>query len=209
MNLRDEIRQKIADSSYSNIAIEMGYSNMGIPKACKRIRYVIQGENLGLDTCAYDWKFSNSEFVIRLCEVLGIDAKKCKKEVARISTELSTEKARYKSWIFVNTNFIRKSEPIFALAALESSRRIQIPKEIGVLPFEHQIPHVKAIIRRHYSESGGEIDMWGTIGRYEFFFAEHQAILFHFDGSVVIQGHQFEAPYAKILLKGKELFNAM
>jgi len=49
----------------------------------------------------------------------------------------------------------------FVLAAMEGTRRIRVSIEISTLPLEEQIPSLKQIINDHYSESEGEIPLWG------------------------------------------------
>lgn len=119
---------------------------------------------------------------------------------------MTEDKCGFKPFIFIETDFIRKNQPIFALTIMESTRRIQIPKEIYRLPLESQIPLVKRIIRKHVSDAGGEIPMWGAISCYKYFYTKHESIIFDVDTAVVTQADDISPPHAKVLLCGKELF---
>ena len=99
------------------------------------------------------------------------------------------ELAKYKdSYIFVNTNFKRKSEPIFALAFCESQRNIAIDKNVLIFKSEHEIFRIISdTIQQHYNQSNGKIGIWGNIVNY---------VYHHSDGETYIfdtSGHQIES----------------
>ncbi len=122
---------------------------------------------------------------------------------------MTKNKFGFKPFIFVETDFQRKNEPIFALAAMESTRRIQIQNEIRVLPLDQQIPLVNQIICNHFLNCGGELPMWGEISGYRYFYTKDQSIVMDVNGSVIAQGSDIPPPTANVKLKGKELFKAM
>jgi len=63
-------------------------------------------------------------------------------------------------YIFVNTNFKRKNEPIFALAFMESGRRISIPKEQFAFKSDDEIFElVSKIVKKHYKENEGKLQL--------------------------------------------------
>lgn len=76
---------------------------------------------------------------------------------------------QYGSYIFVNTNFKRKNEPIFALASLESKRRISITNvdEITSKNKDEMFQILGNIIKNHYKQNSGALSVWGNIVNYQ------------------------------------------
>lgn len=76
---------------------------------------------------------------------------------------------QYGSYIFVNTNFKRKNEPIFALASLESTRRISITNvdEITSKNKDEMFQILGNIIKNHYKQNSGVLSVWGNIVNYQ------------------------------------------
>jgi len=118
------------------------------------------------------------------------------------------DKFGFKPFIFIETGFIRNSQPIFALALMESTRRIQIPKEIYRLPLDFQIPRIEKIIKKHYLDCNGKLPLWGKVKYYKYFYAEDvtAAVVFNAGVSVKMLGGGISPPPAKVLLNGKRLF---
>lgn len=115
----------------------------------------------------------------------------------------------FQPFIFVDTNFRRKNEPVFALAAMESSRRIRIPKEISALSLDQQIPHVTAIIRNHFNDCDGELPLWGAVFCYKYFYDEHSSLIFSTKGAVTAMEDGSDVPCARVTIEGKSLFNSI
>jgi hypothetical protein len=181
--------------------IESSLGNLKIRQSLNThaITIEIKNSNLwGLDTKQIEMNKNLIHFVDS-GEVVGI-------KVFSEAIIMTEDNFRYKPWIFVDTKFKRKNQPIFSLAATEYFRRIQLPKEILNLPIESQIPGVKQIIRNHFSDTGGEIPMWGKIHYYKFFYAKDQSITFGLNGGVIAQGSDIPPPQAKLLVNGKRLF---
>ena len=184
--------------------IESSLGNLKIRQSLitHAITIEIKNSNLwGLDTKQIEMNKNLIHFVDS-GEVVGI-------KVFSEAIIMTEDKFRYKPWVFVETKFKRKNQPTFSLAATEYLRRIQLPKEILNLPVESQIPDVKQIIRNHFSDTGGEIPMWGKIHYYKFFYAKDQSITFGFNGDVIAQGEDFEPPYAHVSVRGKDLFTGI
>src|SRR5690606_4282345 len=81
-------------------------------------------------------------------------------------------------YIFVDTDFRRTSQPLFALAACESMRRLKLGDGFWRLPLVEQLASVRQCIREHGVASGGKVGPWGSVQRYLFYFAEGDAIVF-------------------------------
>ena len=113
------------------------------------------------------------EFLDYLFEVL---------ELSEIDYEVFCEecrdmKRRYDAlgqpYIFVDTNFSRKGEPIFALAMLESKRRIKIDKvQYLERSVSENLIYVANSVRLHYKENTGTLALWGKIRAYLYYDGE-------------------------------------
>lgn len=116
----------------------------------------------------YDLVFNAKDFLINLCDVLKIDKSFVNEEIQKVEN-LYTEQERFKnSYIFVNTNFKRKSEPIVALALCERFRRISLYKNEKLLfkSKDEILKIVSNIIYNHYVNNKDGLVLWGKIENY-------------------------------------------
>lgn len=107
--------------------------------------------------------------MIKLCKALEIDDTQIQKELDNY-TNLKIEIEKFKdAYIFVNTNFKRKSEPIFALAFLESKRRISLYKnEKYLFKSRNEILNIISNeIIKDYVFNNGKLFIWGDIVNYQ------------------------------------------
>lgn len=81
----------------------------------------------------------------------------------------NTQKQSITNYIFVNTNFKRKSEPIFALALLEPKRRISLSKIEGLLDKSTNeiLNDISNLVKNHYIEYKDGLYIWGKIASYQ------------------------------------------
>jgi len=85
--------------------------------------------------------------------------------------------------IFVNTNFRRKNEPIFALAMCEGRRNL--PVDIESLLFksdEESLKIVGQFIKKHYIKSNGDLGIWGKIVNYAYHHKDSKSYVFDTNG---------------------------
>jgi len=205
MNLAQELILRTSNSSLKDIARAMGYSSRNLAQAAERIHKVITDDKLGLGEGGYDFKYTNTEFVLKLCEVLGLDADGCSRQVGAIVAELEEYRNRYHPWLFVDTNFKRTSQPIFALAFMEVRRRMDLSKDLVILPMNKQVEQVGRLIRQHYQKSGGKLDLWGPIQHYKYFYDTDQSITFDTQGVVVDTGEGGAPPGATLSIDGADV----
>jgi hypothetical protein len=104
--------------------------------------------------------------LLALSKVAGLDMEKSRRRIEAIQQYLSDEEQAFKPFIWVDTHFKRTSQPIFALAACESHRRLQFPKGFWRLPLEEQLSQAQALARQHMAETEGTLVMWGKIRAY-------------------------------------------
>jgi hypothetical protein len=101
--------------------------------------------------------------------------------------EIRAELQKFKdSYIFVNTNFKRKSEPIFALAFCEVKRNIGLDKISLIYKTDEEIFHIiSEIIKEHYIDSDGNIGIWGDIVNYVYHHSDGEAYVFDTEGTII------------------------
>jgi len=96
---------------------------------------------------------------------------------------LQREKNTFKSYLYIETNFKRKNEPLFVLASLESRRYIPVDDIQGVL-LNDQLKYIQKLIRSHHAEQT-VLYLWGEISQYVYFYGEKTIIIFSTSGEVV------------------------
>ena len=91
-----------------------------------------------------------------------------------------------KCYIFVNTNFKRKNEPIFALAFMENRRHLSVPKEKFTFKNDDEIfALVSQIVQRHYEETKGELPLWEKIDNYFYHHKDGKVYTFDRSGTMI------------------------
>jgi len=73
------------------------------------------------------------------------------------------------SYIFINTNFRRKSQPIFALAFCEGQRNIALDKNNLIFKSDKEVFQIISdTIKNHYISTNGKIGIWGNVVNYAY-----------------------------------------
>ena len=133
-------------------------------------------------------------------------------QVPRVKTKdelaLEVEQNRFKNtYLFIDTNFKRKSEPIFALAFMEHKRRISY-KSIGELYFKSDnkiLEIVSKFIKEDYFTCDGTIKLWGGIVSYNWHHVDGNIYVFNKNGSFKISTRNIVESKATLSIKGKEI----
>jgi hypothetical protein len=129
-------------------------------------------------------------------------------QVPRVKTQdglaLETEQNRFKnSYLFIDTNFKRKSEPIFALAFMEHKRRIKY-SDIGNLYFksdEEILEMVSKFVKEDYFTCNGTIKLWGDIVSYNWHHIDGNIYIFDINGSYKLNSNNHNESKATLKLK--------
>jgi hypothetical protein len=193
MNIQNALKNKLQFSSKEQIAQKLEYSSTA--KGIQAIDAFLDSKNLyvWLHSGYYDFKYTAEGFLKKLCLILDIPYDELSIELQQLSIEVQQLSSNY---IFVNTNFKRTTEPIFALAFLESKRRLKVPtKDLEV---------VSKIVRQHYIENNGVLNIWGKIKNYVFHSA-NKTYIFDTDGNLVESDDDISESKATLTLKGKRL----
>ena len=165
----EDIKEKIKLQNKTLLTKELGYSNL--TKFEKTLNKFLQFENLyqWFEKGHYDLVNTAEDFFIKLSKALKIDENTINNEIKNI-TLYKHEVEKFKdSYIFVNTNFKRKNEPIFALALCENQRRISLYKIENLLfkTMDEIFEILSKEIKKHYLQNKGTLKIWGKINSYQ------------------------------------------
>jgi hypothetical protein len=161
----EDIKEKIKLQNKTLLAKELGYSNL--TKFEITLNKFFQFSTLyeWFQCGHYDLLNTAQDFFIKLSKALKIDENTINNEIKNI-TLYKHEVEKFKdSYIFVNTNFKKKNEPIFALALCENQRRISLYKKENLLfKSTDEILEILSIeIKKHYLQNSDNLGIWGKI----------------------------------------------
>lgn len=169
------LSQKLDGKNLTQLAKAIGYQNPN--KFLEHLTvHVLNQPFLGLDHPHYDFRYSTSELILKLAEALDIPSKVVDSALYEVNIGIKLYN-QHTPYLYVKTDFSIKQStfPIFALAALESRRRISVAFE----DFQNDKNAMKEIlsksIKSHYSEHNGHLEFWGNIIGYHYH---------HSDGSI-------------------------
>ena len=101
-------------------------------------------------------------------------------------------------YVFVDTDFVRSGEKIFAIAALQKYRFINLPDDLLAETIDVQVDAIAQMVRFHFKESKGNLRLFGDIKRYQFFYAEDRSVVLSCDGEVLSKGEAVQPARASL-----------
>jgi hypothetical protein len=185
-NFRADLIVQVNESEWSREAIlkKMGYHKPSATNL-ERLQKVLNSPTLGLDVGGYDLRYQSHEFVHELCRALELPLDECDANIARIKRQAEDDRAAFKPYLWVDTDFKRKDQRVFVLAFLESRRYLGLPRWILRLTPEQQLVQAQELVQEHMRETEGELLIWGTIKRYWFFYAPNRSYWLAPDGEII------------------------
>ena len=161
----EHIKEKTKLQNKTLLAKDLGYSNL-IKFETTLNKFLEFSTLYEWFQCGhYDLVNTAGDFFIKLSKALKIDENTINNEIKNI-TLYKHEVEKFKdSYIFVNTNFKRKNEPIFTLALCENQRRISLYKKENLLfKSTDEILEILSIeIKKHYLQNSDNLGIWGKI----------------------------------------------
>ena len=173
------IKKRVQSSSLKQITKELEYNST--LKAEKIIHKFLSSKDLysWLHSGYYDFKYTPELFLRKICKIFQLNYKNIEDELHKQKLYYNEVKRVKNNFIFVNTNFKRKNEPIFALACLEHRRRVHLHvKNVVFKNIEQILQIVAKQVRQHYKETQGKLNIWGEIVNYVYY---HENEIFTFD----------------------------
>ncbi|HFS85500.1 MAG TPA: hypothetical protein ENK72_02660 [Epsilonproteobacteria bacterium] len=136
-----------------------------------------------LKTGNFDIKYGSEAFLRALVRTLGLPAVIAEDEILEAQKRLEVIEGMKQPYIFIDTHFKRKGEPVFMLAMLEGRRNIVIDKELLVYKSKKEIlEEIGKVIRDHYFSSNGNLQVWGDIDLYVYHHIDGSKYVFNSDG---------------------------
>ncbi len=165
----EDIAKKKQGLNLKNLSSKMGYKNERNFR--KTLDKFLNSKSIlkWLKNGNYDYVYSAKDFFVRLAKELDFtddEILKTIKYYERYKKEADSFKGSY---VFVNTNFKRISEPIHVLALAEQHRRFSLSEDEN-LYFKRKEEILKIIseyIKEHFSETRGNLGIWGKIADYQ------------------------------------------
>jgi len=205
--MKEILREKIQLISKKEIIKQMGYNNK--ERGLNSLEKFLSSKNLysWIHSGNYDFKYAPIEFFKTLCKIINIPDKDVEKELKNCDIlEKELNKIKY-CYIFINTNFRRVNQPIFALAALQHYRIIAIPKDKLLFKTDKEIfSTVSTLVKNHYKNSSGKILMWGKIVNYKYYHSDDQDYVFDIDGKQIEVSETIFESKVELKIKNKNIF---
>ena len=206
MTLYETITQQLKKTDKVQLLKKMGYSN--ITNGIKTLDGFLNANSVyqWLKESHFDMKYSSEQFLRALLGELALYNSSAIEEIDSIKEkQLKITKMKI-PYIYIDTHFIRKSEPIIVLAAMEGSRRITLDKEeIVNFSLEEILKRVSLIIKEHYKSSGGKLPWWGKIETYIYCHTDSSRYLFDSDGEIIDSNREILESRATLKIGNQEI----
>jgi len=206
MKLINMIKQKLEITNQQELIKKLGYNS--VSKGLKTLDKFScsEGLHLWLSSGNYDLVHTTTSFLERLCVELGIEPSLYEEELA-LAVSKNVALSKFKDcYIFINTNFKRTSEPIFALAFMESKRRISLDKnDIIFKDIDEVLNIVSTVVRDHYLSTKGKLALWGKIENYVYHHGDDKTYIFDTEGKIIEPNIPINESKAVLLINKKVL----
>ena len=186
MNILNNIKTELKKTSHKEVVLNMGYQ--AVEKGEKSINAFLRSQNLydWLSSGHYDYKYNAEQFLVKLTAALNFDPKIVKSELEIFEKTVKEYEKFTEVYIFVNTNFKRASQPIFALAIMESFRYVLPNIEKLIFKSDKDVLDIISdFVASHYKVNKGELKIWGKIDNYIYHHYDGKTYTFNKDGEIV------------------------
>jgi hypothetical protein len=146
---------------------------------------MLASPDTGLDTPTYDFRYDQAQFLHALCAVLGINRTEVEQHISNTKARLERIANAFKPYVWVDTEFKRKSEPLVALAMLESRRYIRFPDTFYLHSLETQLDLAGERAALYYQQTEGSLATWGNIKRFRYYVSDSEAYVLDTNGNVI------------------------
>ena len=188
MTLLKQVQTYLRDNEIKEVIKSLGYKSSTNTKLVQTFNELITATNINeyLDNSYFDFRYDSQTLLKAICKLAGIS----KLDYATAIEDHADRKRKLEAfespYIFVYTNFKRQGQPIFALAALESQRRITLDKELYLSQNEDEIhAHISNTVKLHFKMRNGKLPMWGDIKAYLYYDVEGKRTLYSQLGEII------------------------
>jgi hypothetical protein len=196
------IKGRLAQADTKQVLKRMGYNSMKNGMNTLNQFLACTDCFTWLSSSNYDFHCTSKEFLEKLCTALDVEPKLYQDAIsnyAQIEDELRKTRGCY---VFVDTNFRRTTQPIFALAFMEGSRRLSPDKKsIMFKTKKHILKSISKMVRKHYLANNGELQMWGKIENYVYHHFDGKQYVFDSNGCLLENAKEVFESRATLFLK--------
>jgi len=189
MTLHKQIKLKLEHISHNELLRTMGYHNL--KAGHKTLQKFLETDDiyLFLKNGSFDMKYNSEEFLQHLLKALDLTSvgqDKIRQYNSRLDAIMAMGNDPY---IYIDTYFKRKGEPLHVLAMVEGLRNIYIDKELLVFKSESEVLGIISnIVKKHYILHHGKLNLWGKIYNYVYHHTNGEKYIFDTNGTW-LQGH--------------------
>lgn len=205
MEFTEQLVNLLKNRDRNAVLFKLGYFHP-TKKQIDRFEKVISSPKLGLDSSYFDFKYSNSEYILKLTEICDLNTNDAEEYIQDSKNKLRGLHNSFKPYLFVETGFRRMTQPIFVLAAVESFRYVTLPIHFIELQPLDQLIYLHDLIDEHMSKTKGSLQIWGNILSYFYVYDKGCALEISPTGKIVKNHFDFEPRNrARLEHKGKAL----
>ena len=207
MTLLQQIQTNFKNREITDIVKALGYKSSKNAKVTQALTELLSITDIAdyLDKSYYDFKYNSRTLLKAICRVAGVSKIDYAVTIDAYEDRKRRLEALQNPYIFVDTNFKRRGEPIFALAMLESKRRINLDKEMYLERSEEEInAYISNAVKLHYKWRKGTLPVWGEIRAYLYYDTEGKRTVYSVLGDV-IEDDTVQESRASVSLKTKHL----
>ncbi len=208
MTIHQQIKEKLIIHSEDEILTKMGYYNLKTGR--ETLQKFLDSKDIyhWLKCGNFDMKYGSRAFLEKLTEVLTLPNEAIKEEIERAKVHQDRISAMRNPSVYVDTHFKRKNEPVFALAMMESKRRIKIDKEwVLDMNLEEVLESIGGIIREHYAGAEGKLPIWGKIYSYCYCHIDESRYIFDTEGSLAKDTEEIIESKATLKVGNRDITN--
>ena len=187
----------VQNADKNELLKSIGYKNVEA-KQLQRLDKIISSPILALDSSDYDFKYTNQEFILAICDSMQLDLNQAQQYINAAQTDIVKTQKAFKPYIWIDTNFKRTTQPIFALAVSESQRHIFFKEDFWLSPKPVQLQQAQLKIKTFMKEKNGVAGIWGKAQQFLLFVEKDFAYVFDTQGNVVDKKH-INVPGAAVL----------
>jgi len=175
MTLLKQIQDKLQELGIDQVIEKLGCKSSKAQKLKDALQILKNAEEIDvfLDQGYFDFKYDSLGLLKAVCRILKIP----KVDLA-VTLEAYDDKQRRLAamkapYIFVYTGFKRQNQPIVALAAMESKRRMPLDKKMYLSKTKEELDlYIRHAVKLHYKWRKGELPLWGEIRAYIYYDTE-------------------------------------
>lgn len=167
-----------------NLAKKLGYYNLD--KLNQAVLKITQAKSLDefLQNGYYDYIYTSENLVLKLAKIYNLDILDELNQAKKLNDEVN----KYKnSYIYIDTNFKRTTQPIFMLAMMQGVRYVYFnKKELAFKSLDKQLQFISKVVKNHYKKIK-KLPLFGEITGYKF---NHLGKSYSFDVDGALQDRE-------------------